>query len=192
MGVAPGSCFTCHNGGQAKGKPNNHLPTAMSCDSCHRTTSWTPANFTHNGIAPNTCATCHNGTSAKGKSANHFVTTKSCDTCHRTTGWTPVTNYNHTAPTYVRHSGGTSCNDCHKTKNEVIVWKFPAFKPDCAGCHANDFKPDRHVKVDSPRILYTVNDLRNCTSACHVYTNSSLTTVKTSIPSHHRSTSGGW
>lgn len=192
MGVAPGSCFTCHNGSSAKGKPQRHLPTAMSCDACHRTTSWTPANFTHMGVAPSSCATCHNGASAKGKPGNHFVTTKSCDVCHRTTSWSRVSSYNHVSPAYVRHGGSVACTSCHKANSEVIVWKFAGYKPDCAGCHAGTFKPDAHVKVDSPKMLYNVTELRNCTGACHVYANPSLTAVKKSIPSRHRATDGGF
>jgi hypothetical protein len=168
------------------------LPTALGCDACHRTTAWTPANFTHAGVAPNTCATCHTGAGAKGKPANHFVTTKSCDSCHRTTGWTPVTTYTHTAPTYVRHSGGVRCTSCHTTNNEVIVWKYAGFRPDCAGCHAGSFKPEAHIKVESPKINYTVNELRSCTGPCHVYANPSLSAVKTSIPARHRASDGGW
>ena len=51
------------------GLPSNHLPTTQSCDTCHRTTGWTPATFNHSAVAAGTCATCHNGTTARGKSA---------------------------------------------------------------------------------------------------------------------------
>ena len=58
-----------------------------------------------------------------------------------------------------------------------MQWQFPAYQPDCAGCHANDFKPE-HKKVDSPTVFYTVAELRDCTGACHLYADTTLTTIK--------------
>ena len=59
----PTQCMQCHSpGGRVVStfKPTNHLPTMVNCSSCHRTTNWTPAFFTHNGVAPGTCSKCHN------------------------------------------------------------------------------------------------------------------------------------
>ena len=50
-----------------RARPPTHVPTTAACDTCHRTTAWTPATFSHTGVAPGTCATCHNGTTATGK-----------------------------------------------------------------------------------------------------------------------------
>jgi len=75
---------------------------------------------------------------------------------------------------------------------EAATWKSAAYKPDCAGCHASTFKPEAHVKVESPRILYSVAELKNCTGACHVYANQAQMVVKKTIPSRHRSTDGGF
>ena len=36
----------------------------------------------------------------------------------------------------------------------------------------------RPAKVASPKILYTVSELKNCAGSCHVYTNATLTTSK--------------
>jgi len=44
--------------------------------------------------------------------------------------------------------------------------------------------------VDSPKLLYTVAELKNCAGSCHEYTNSSFTTIKKSRSSEHRSTDG--
>ena len=52
VGVEPGKCKTCHDGQRASGMPARHLMVNTSCDTCHRTTSWTPAQFSHNGISP--------------------------------------------------------------------------------------------------------------------------------------------
>jgi hypothetical protein len=63
--VAAGSCATCHNGTQARGKGSTHMATARACDSCHRTTAWTPVAYAHLSPAYKqhsagvTCASCH-------------------------------------------------------------------------------------------------------------------------------------
>jgi hypothetical protein len=107
VSVTPGTCFTCHNGSTAAGKPANHVMTTSSCDTCHRTLAWVPAGFNHASVAPGTCASCHNGTTATGKPANHVPTTAACDACHTTKAWRPA-GFNHAgvAP--------GSCETCHR------------------------------------------------------------------------------
>jgi len=61
---------------------------------------------------------------------------------------------------------------------EELAGAWAAYAPDCAGCHANDYKTGPHKKTENPDTRYTVDELRDCTGACHVYTDSSLTTVK--------------
>jgi hypothetical protein len=174
----------------ATGKPSGHVPTTASCDSCHRTSAWLPATFSHSSVAPGTCTTCHNGSTATGKSSGHFLTTRACDACHTTSAWLPTRSYTHSSPFYKPHNSSVTCASCHYTNNEVIPWKFGAYKPDCAGCHASRFKPSAHKKVESPEIFYTVNELKNCSGSCHVYTNSTLTTIKKTRTGEHKSTSG--
>ncbi|HEX9184736.1 MAG TPA: hypothetical protein VF876_15875, partial [Burkholderiales bacterium] len=190
--VTPGTCATCHNGTSARGKSANHVATTASCDTCHRTTAWLPATFSHASVTPGTCATCHNGTSARGKSAGHFVTTRACDACHTTSAWSPAKPYAHLSPYYKPHNTGVTCVNCHSTNSEMATWTFAAYKPDCAGCHASRFKPDAHKKVDSPTLLYTVAELKDCSGSCHTYTNSTFTTILKSRSGRHRSTDGGF
>lgn len=191
--VTPGTCAQCHNGSQATGKPANHIQTTASCDMCHSTTAWIPATFNHSGVAPGTCAQCHNGTQATGKPSGHFVTTRSCDACHSTTAWTPVLSYTHVSPNFKPHNSGVTCAQCHTTNSEAISWPFAAYQPDCAGCHASRFKPDAHKKTETPTtIFYTVSELRNCAGSCHLYTDNTFTTIKTTRSGHHRSTDGGF
>ncbi|OPZ07979.1 MAG: hypothetical protein BWZ07_03232 [Alphaproteobacteria bacterium ADurb.BinA280] len=168
------------------------MPTTASCDACHRTTAWTPATFSHSNVAPGTCATCHNGSSATGKPGGHFVTTRSCDDCHRTTSWTPTLTYSHISIGYRAHRAGVDCNDCHRNNSEVISWQFPAYRPNCAGCHANEFETDKHKKVNSPRIYYTVSELQDCTGSCHIYTDSTFTQIQEARSNEHRPTDGGF
>jgi hypothetical protein len=131
MGVAPGTCATCHNGSTAQAKPGNHVMTSASCDACHRTTAWIPAAFNHANVVPGSCATCHNGSRARGKPANHLVTVAACDSCHRTTAWVPATFSHATvAP--------GSCATCHngsgatgKPANHFVTTRA------CDACHTS-------------------------------------------------------
>jgi hypothetical protein len=118
-GVAPGQCKTCHDGLTATARPARHVVTSMSCDQCHRTTTWLPAQYGHQGVARGTCLTCHNGLSAPGKPANHFVTARSCDSCHRTLTWSPA-EYTHLSPLYKPAPDKTRCVACHVTNGEMI------------------------------------------------------------------------
>ena len=83
-----------------------------------------------------------------------------------------------------------TCASCHYTNNEVIPWRFAAYKPDCAGCHASRFAPDKHKKVDSPRILYTVVELKDCSGACHEYTDSTFSKITKTRTGKHSPTGG--
>jgi hypothetical protein len=187
-----GTCSSCHNGTTADGKPANHVPTASECGTCHSTLAWTPATFDH-AQATGPCSSCHNGTIATGKPANHFVTSRNCSDCHLTTAWTPV-HYSHTSANFPgTHNSSVTCASCHTTNAETVVYQYAAYKPDCAGCHANRFEPDPHVKYQTPATArYTVSDLRNCAGACHIYTDSSMTTIKTSRTGHHHSSDRSW
>jgi hypothetical protein len=140
VGVVPGSCTTCHSiAGGAPVKPANHLPTNLSCDACHRTSSWLPALFTHTVAAGQACASCHTGNWATAKPAAHMLTTRTCDTCHHSTSnWVPVT-YSHFDLVYTPHSASVRCVDCHTTNTEQIVYKFPNLKSGCGGCHGPQF-----------------------------------------------------
>ena len=143
-------------------------------------------------MTPGSCATCHNGATATGKPSSHFVTTRQCDACHTTSTWTPATAYTHLTPWFKSHGTRVSCKGCHKNNGEQLAWPFPAYKPDCAGCHANTFKPDPHTKVASPKMLYTVAELKDCSGSCHTYTNATLTTISRQRTGEHRATSGGF
>jgi len=140
IGVVPGTCTSCHSAsGAAPALPANHLPTALSCDGCHRTSSWLPAIFAHSGVAVGICATCHMGSWATAKPAAHMLTSRTCDTCHRgTSSWTPQT-YSHLDTVYTPHPSNVRCIDCHATNTEQVAWKYPNLKPACAGCHGTQF-----------------------------------------------------
>ena len=193
VGVAPGTCATCHNGTTATGKPSNHIATTASCDTCHSTTAWLPARFDHTGVAPGTCNTCHNGTTATGQPSGHMVTSRSCDACHTTTAWLPTIPYVHISPNWKPHASFVTCYMCHTTKTESATWTYGAYKPNCAGCHANSFQQGPHVKTGTPAtVYYTVSELQDCSGSCHIYTDNTFTTILTPRSGHHHSTDGSF
>jgi hypothetical protein len=118
-GVEAGKCKKCHDGVAASGMPARHLMVATSCDTCHRTTTWLPAQFNHNGISAGTCLACHNGMGASNKPAGHFMSFRSCDSCHMSTGWKPA-NYRHLSPLYRDSPDKLTCISCHETNGEII------------------------------------------------------------------------
>jgi hypothetical protein len=100
------------------------------------------------------CSSCHNGTNATGTPPDHFVTTQQCNICHSTNGWLPVSTYVHTGGNYPgNHRVRLSCRDCHTSNSEIIPWPSPAYAPDCAGCHARDYRSgvSRHSGLSSDR-----------------------------------------
>lgn len=153
----PRDCATCHMAGNRMGataKPDRHVPTVAPCESCHRTTGWIPASYSHAGVAPGSCMTCHNNSMATGKPSGHMITTDSCDSCHRTTAWSPA-GFNHlgVAPGTCRNCHGVtatglpnghvtisptdSCDKCHRTTSWLPAsYDHVGVVPGtCADCH---------------------------------------------------------
>jgi hypothetical protein len=85
-----------------------------------------------------------------------------------------------------------TCTSCHTANSETVTWPNAAYKPDCAGCHANDFESGPHKKQENPDAFYTVSELRDCSGACHIYTDSTHTQIKEARPSNHRSSDNDW
>jgi hypothetical protein len=138
------------------------------------------------------CATCHNGRTAPGMGPRHFTTLLPCESCHRSSTWNLVL-YRHASPLYPNHLGTIACNTCHITNAQMMVWKFPAYKPDCAACHADRFRPQSHPKVLKPvPIFYTAAELKDCTGACHIYADRTTTIIQTNRTRMHRANGGGW
>jgi hypothetical protein len=155
------SCFTCHNGTYATGKNPGHIAASNECELCHSRNSWIPAGFDHSSVTPGTCATCHDGNQATGTPNGHFSSTLSCDRCHTTQAWTPDT-WDHAGSAYPGdHRTPLLCTDCHGGNSAAVTWSAPAYQPDCAGCHANDYRPG----VDKHRGDVSLD--RDCAGTCH-------------------------
>jgi len=186
-----GSCASCHDGVTATGKDMDHLTTNSDCGLCHSTRAWSPATFDHSTVT-GPCSSCHDGVTATGTDAGHFDTTLECDACHNTVDWQPAV-FRHTSANYPGdHRQALTCVQCHTTNRESVPWPSPGYAPDCAACHEGDFRPDPHKKVDSPTLFYTVGELRDCTGACHQYTDATFTTIQQTRSGEHRVSDGGF
>ena len=203
------TCFTCHNGSIANANPKDaaHLNTNTNCQDCHVFTSWavaSPAKFNHVD-AIGACASCHDGTHKLGitgttvefKSAAHFITTLDCALCHNTTLWNPMVPYIHQSAAYVAHYFGTTattCITCHKQNNQKISYAQPGLFPNCAACHSTNFIPSHHPKYNTPAtVFYNFTELKDCSGACHTYTDQTLSKIKNNQPGpHHKPSQSGW
>ena len=184
-----GSCFSCHNGVTTTGKNPGHIPSSNVCDDCHRTVTWTGAVFNHANVSAN-CSSCHNGIQAIGKGSQHPASGNDCELCHSTFAWLPA-GFEHQSPAFPgEHRRNLDCTDCHVGNTPVVAWSNSAYQPDCAGCHAGDFESGPHKKHENPDVSYSISELRDCSGACHVYTDSSLTTIKEIRNSEHRVSDG--
>jgi hypothetical protein len=183
--VAAHTCKSCHDSLHAMGLPVNHIPTAAQCDTCHGTLGWKPAKLDH-GTLTAACASCHNNNIALGVTPTHMVMTRDCATCHSYPDWT-VLHFVHASASFPgQHRAAMTCASCHTTNTDQIPWPAVAQAGSCAGCHAAGFKPDLHPKsVDG--LKYAAGELRDCTGACHVYSDSTLGTVAKPMPGpYHR------
>jgi hypothetical protein len=183
--VAAHTCTTCHNGVQAIGVARSHIPTTQQCDACHGTLAWAPALVDHSAFA-GACARCHNGSAAIGLSPGHLQTRLDCSTCHSYPQWSAV-QFRHTSASYPgNHATALSCTACHTGNTDRVPYPAAAYAGTCAGCHAAAFKSAAHPKTLKGQ-LYTVGELANCTGACHVYGDASLSVIARSLPGpHHR------
>jgi hypothetical protein len=108
-----------------------HYGNRLSCDTCHRSTAWRPAQYSHPANVAGQCANCHNGVDATPRPGNHFITVRACDSCHRPVAWAPV-RYQHLSPAYQPQPDRTTCVSCHITNGEVIPRQLhgnPRVKP---------------------------------------------------------------
>ena len=155
------------------------------CASCHSTLAWMPVKLDHSKLTSH-CGSCHNGTSATGKPSTHMSTQRDCVLCHSYSDWT-VISFKHESTAYSgEHRTTLTCVNCHSSNSDQIPYASPANAGTCAGCHAAVFKAELHPKTQDGQ-NYTPSELRNCSGACHLYTDSTLTKVARSIPGpYHR------
>ncbi|MBL8359016.1 MAG: hypothetical protein JNN18_00880, partial [Rubrivivax sp.] len=167
----PRDCASCHRSGQRFARGNvvmssNHLPTQLSCESCHDAKTFAGAKFNHAGVTAGSCASCHNGSSASGKSTSHVTTRASCDACHRTGAtWSQLSAFDHAAVL------PAACSSCHngtrarasgKPSNHIQTTATPAMAAaDCDTCHKGSY-----TSWANGRLHASVSVTTGCAS-CH-------------------------
>ena len=155
-------CLNCHQ----DVLPALPHPQNNKCEKCHSVKKkWQQIRFEHDKT-PEQCIKCHKNK----KPANHFIVTSDandqCDDCHRaTTSWITNLRFDHDVADYQEHRTNTQCTVCHLSNSRTVLWRFAASKPKCAGCHSGSFRAASHAKAVGN---YTVNELADCTSSCHL------------------------
>ena len=121
------NCATCHDGVLARGKGAPHVAANNTCENCHTTSGWMPAQFDHSGITAR-CASCHNGVQAAGAPTRHIQSAEDCGACHGILSW---------ASARFSHAGiNSACQSCHNgitaTAKQV---QHVSTTLDCGSCH---------------------------------------------------------
>ena len=142
----PQTCFACHSN-----KDTHGGQLGPSCEKCHTTSAWKPANFNHNNSifkltgahgsvacsschknnvfkgTPQTCYACH---SNKDPHGGKFGT--NCEQCHSTSAWKPATfNHNNSVFKLTGAHVSVNCTSCH------INGVFKGTPQTCFACHSN-------------------------------------------------------
>jgi len=186
IGVQPGGCITCHNGLSAPGKPSGHIvtdPANMSCDTCHRTSSWVPASFKHAGNFM-FCSSCHNGGKAKGVPANHvpIPAGTECDKCHKS-------GFISFAGAVFDHTGQTDCKTCHVAGTYGAKTKIPGHIPtasiQCDVCHVGTgFISFAGSTMSHPAVEAVPINCSTCHNGSYTSQGSFLGGAKAKTPNH--------
>jgi hypothetical protein len=140
------TCVSCHlKDFQGTTNPNHvQQGFAQTCETCHNTTAWQPAQFDHSKSgfpltgthATTPCAQCH-------VNNNYNITNTACVSCHQTDYNNAVSPINH-----VQLAFPTTCQNCHDT----VAWTNGKFDHSttgfaltgthattpCAQCHVNN------------------------------------------------------
>ena len=143
------ACVSCHlKDYQGASNPNHlQLGFAQTCDSCHTTTAWQPAQFDHSKsgfpltglhtVPPRQCADCH-------ANNNYNITNTTCVSCHLK-DWQGTNNPNH-----AQQNIPQTCEVCHSTsgwspaqfdhsKTGFALTGLHTVPPrQCADCHVNN------------------------------------------------------
>jgi Cytochrome c3 len=154
-------CVSCHlKDFQGTNNPNHvQQAFAQTCQVCHNTTAWQPAQFDHTksgfpltgAHATTPCAQCH-------VNNNYNLTNTACVSCH-------LKDFQGTtSPNHVQANFPQACQQCHNTTN----WGNATFN------HASTGWPLTGFHVNTPCLQCHVNGNYNLTSAntacvsCHL------------------------
>lgn len=153
------NCVDCHQADFNGAQNPNHLSAGFStsCDSCHRTDGWRPANYAHQqfpiagahmaiscsqchvgGVYQGTgsaCVDCHLDNYNNTQNPNHATAgfSTSCETCHNTVSFRGALVSDHSFFPLTGAHGAVACANCH------VGGVFRGTPNTCAGCHLDDY-----------------------------------------------------
>ncbi len=153
-------CADCHIDEYNSVSDPDHVGMnfSLSCDQCHSTNAWLPANFSHQGIHDG-CVDCHLAEYNATTDPNHITQgyAQTCEDCHSTNTWIPanfdhagitsgcvdchLSDYNQTSdPDHAAAGYSTQCEDCHDTDTwDGAGFNHAGITNGCDVCHIDDY-----------------------------------------------------
>src|ERR1017187_8014169 len=172
------TCVSCHLKDFTGATNPNHvqLGFAQTCESCHTTNAWQPANFDHSKTAfpltglhtvpPRQCIDCH-------ANNNYNITNTTCVSCH-------LKDFQGTNnPNHVQQNLPQTCEVCHTTsgwspanfdhsKTGFPLTGLHTVPPrQCTDCHANN----NYNITDTTCVSCHLKDYQGTTNPSHVQQN---------------------
>ena len=158
----PADCYSCHQDDYDGTTDPDHQASAFptTCEDCHSTSGWSPANFDHNFYPisnahnnvncnechsePNyqpQCLSCHLDKFNDGHDPGDPT---DCWGCHSTSDWGTNFDHNNTNFPLTGAHTGTSCQDCHASG-------YQGTPTECFACHQTNYNnttnPDHQALV---------------------------------------------
>ena len=160
----PRDCYSCH--WTRNQRDPWKLRLGQTCEQCHNTSGWKPANWNHSSSPASwsltgahiraVCATCHvNYQRVAGRDCNSCHKARydastnpkhstarigtQCQNCHNTSAWTPA-QFNHATDgkgAISSKMANNKCNSCHPNNND-----YTRNATKCLGCHKKEHKQD--------------------------------------------------
>jgi hypothetical protein len=148
-------CLDCHQSDRDAALQPSHADFSNDCSTCHGTSAWQPAAFTHewplegaHAVAlctschagdppvydgtPDTCIGCHQSDRDAVVEPSHMGFSEDCGTCHESEAWRPADFPAHEWPLEGAHATAT-CLSCH---GEPAV--YDGTPTACVSCHETD------------------------------------------------------
>jgi hypothetical protein len=206
------ACVSCHlKDFQGTNNPNHvQQGFAQTCQVCHNTTAWQPAQFDHSKTgfpltgahATTPCAQCHvnnnynltntacvschlkdyQGTTDPNHAQANFPQT--CQQCHNTTDWGNAT-FNHASTGFALTGAHATapCLQCHVNGN----YNLTSANTQCASCHLKDYQSTNdpnHAQAGFPQTCQQCHNTTDWGSGTfnHASTGWALTGFHATVP----------
>lgn len=76
--------------------------------------------------------------------------------------------------------------------SQFQVWRNSDYAPDCGACHSSKYRIEKHLKVEEPKVYYSLAELQDCNGSCHMYDNNSFSSIKEARSGKHTIAKDGW